>query len=66
MKLVMLTPEISVAPTAIIKIEVIEDRRGLYVLLSSGGSAIWVPSDYGKSAYQTKDALVARINEAMA
>ena len=65
MKLVKINSETSVAPDQIAMLKVDTYGRGLNVNLKDGTS-IWVDCDYGKTAYETKRALVRQINEALA
>jgi len=63
MKLVKLTDGVTVNPTCVTRIEIDDYGRGVTVW--SDGRGVWVPCDYGQSAYKTKDRLVAEINAAL-
>lgn len=64
MKLVKLSSERSVMPDYIAMLKIDSYGRGLSVVLKDGTN-LWVDSDYGKTAHQTKDRLEREINDAL-
>lgn len=63
--LVKLNSETTVAADQVAKIVVDTYGRGINVYLKGGGNSVWVDTDYGKTAYNTKDRLEREIVEAL-
>ena len=61
MTIVILNSEVAVNPAHVVDVSV--DTRGKYVLVTlADGRAHWLPCEYGKSIFRTRDDLVKRIN----
>ena len=61
MTLVILNSTVAVDPSQVVSVAV--DTTGNHVLVTmADGRAHWLPCEYGKSIFRTRDDLVKRIN----